>query len=388
MKNIGSLKFSTIVDDNFKDELINMDNDSINQILLETFRLRSQRIIASDVLNKYINNSEFFGPSEISLKKINAYNLVFCNSLPETYKDIDVSPINPLGTNSCISNLSQNLMLSTIKNSEVCGDPTTALTLEVAKIRKQYMNENDCMDKTVDLATVTRVLRMQHFDKSKGYMQHFDLFGLSSGGRKEKDKNYNLLKIKEHIEIWIEFCRKLTKCGFDFGKIEVGITNINLLEHLIKNQFFKREDITVNSLNDEFDLLEENNINLPKKIYSYSDLDNGSIELYKLYYLKKELIEIEEELIKYFEKKYPEIEFYIDLNRKAGLGYYNGLCFHIYSNKDNNIIQLADGGATDWNQKLLSDKKELNVTSGFGAELILKLFGKDVTIENLKEELW
>lgn len=69
MINIGNLKFNTIIDDNIKDKLLHMNNDSINQILLETFRIRSQEIIASDLLKKYINNNEFFGPSEIPLKK-------------------------------------------------------------------------------------------------------------------------------------------------------------------------------------------------------------------------------------------------------------------------------------------------------------------------------
>lgn len=387
MINIGNLKFNTIIDDNIKDKLLHMNNDSINQILLETFRIRSQEIIASDLLKKYINNNEFFGPSEIPLKKINAYNILFCNSIPEHYKCIDLSPINPLGTNSSITNLSQNLVLSTIKNSEVCGDPTTALTLEVAKIRKSYMNKNEFINNSVDLATISKVLRMQQFDKNKGYMQHFNLFGLSSGGRKTNECDYNLIKLKEHIMIWLNLCENLKKCGFDFGKIEVGITSINLLEILIKEGFIQRKNITENSLNDEFDLLEKNSINLPKKIYSYNDISKYHLELYKLYYLKKEFTEIEEKIIKDLNQKYPNTDFYIDLNRKAGLGYYNGLCFHIYSNKNENIIQLADGGITDWNKKLLSDKKELNITSGFGAELILKLFGKEITYENIKEVL-
>ncbi len=71
------------------------------------------------------------------------------------------------------------------------------------------------------------------------------------------------------------------------------------------------------------------------------------------------------------------------MQRKAGLGYYNGICFHIYSNVNDNKIQLSDGGVSDWCAQLLSDHNEQTVTSGFGAELILKLFGKENSLEEI-----
>ena len=286
--------------------------------------------------------------------------------------------INPLGTNSRITFLSQNMILSTIKNSEVCGDPTTALTLEACKRRKELTMKNK-INEEVNLATVQKVLRMQKFDTSKGYMQHFDLFGLVSSGRKQKNRRFDVDKIYEHIEIWLKLCDKLKKKNFNLGKIEVGITDIDFVEHLVRNNYIERKVINENSFN-EFDLFKEEKIDIPKKIKGFGDLSNDQCQKYKLDFLKKKIDEMENNFIKKLSKKYKDVNFYIEMDRKGGLGYYNGLCFHIYSNNGGKIVPLCDGGVTDWNEKLLSDKKEISITSGFGAELVLKLFSDDAQL--------
>lgn len=356
--------------------LTDMDNNSINQILLEVYKNRSENITPNNVLNRYINNSDYFCPSEVSLYKTMNYNLLFLNVVPKNYDSLDLSMIFPFGTNSSITKLSQNLMLSSIKNSEVIGDPTTSLTLEACKRRKKLCNTSDHLDDIVDLATVTQVLRMQKFDTSKGYMQHFNLFGLVSCGRKNNKYNFVLEKIKEHIRIWVDLCQKLKQNSFDLGQIDVGITDISFVDHLIDNEFVEREIVNANSFN-EYNLFDEQNINIPQKINSFDDLSKETIEEYKLVDLKDKIDYIKKEIIDVLKEEYNDVNFYIEMDRKGGLGYYDGLCFHIYSNKDGVVIPLCDGGSADWSKKLLSDNKELEVASGFGAELVIKLFGKD-----------
>lgn len=352
------------------------DNNTLYQLLSETSKYRSLNHDAQYLLKRYNTNYDFFGPSEISLKEHYLYHLVMLNNLPEKYVNIDVSPINPLGLNSNLSMLSQNLVLSTIKNSEVCGDPTTALALEASKRRK----ENQTGD--INLATITRILRMQPFDSSKGYMQHFNLIGILTLANKKNNKNLFHDVFCEHISIWINLAEKLKKYGFDLGTIEVGITNIDFVESIIENETFSRELVTKNSLNDDFDFTNSLDIKIPDKIYSYNDLPQEVIEKYSLYKFKQKFNEVES-IIKELKEKYPKVNFYIDMQRKAGLGYYNGICFHIYSNVNDNKIQLSDGGVSDWCAQLLSDHNEQTVTSGFGAELILKLFGKENSLEEI-----
>ena len=352
------------------------ENNILHRILSEMSKYRSLNNKPQYLLKRYNTNYEFFGPSEISLKEQCLYQLILLNNLPSQYESIDISPINPLGVNSNLSMLSQNLVLSTIKNSEVCGDPTTVLALEASKRRKSGI-ETD-----IHLATITRVLRMQPFDKSKGYMQHLNLMGILTLVNKKKCENIVDDAFCEHISIWIDLAEKLKKFGFDFGNIEVGITNIGFVENIIENESVSRKLITKNSLNDDFDFINSLSINIPEKVYAYDEFSQEVIEKYSLYKFKQKFNEIES-VISILKNKYPSVDFYIDMQRKAGLGYYSGMCFHIYSNVKNYKMQLSDGGISDWCSKLLSDNNEQTITSGFGAELILKLFGKDNKLEEI-----
>jgi len=344
-----------------------------NALLLDIYNDKSKDITPATLLKNYKNNYEYFGISDFSLREKNWYNGLFLSVLPQHYKDINLSLLNPMGTNSSITPLSQNLVMSTVKHSEVISDPTTALTLEGAKLRKELVN-NGQKGQNVDLGTIAQILRMQPFDKSKGYMQHFDLFGISSLGRNGKDLDFEVVKLIEHIEIWLNFIRILQKNNFNLNNISVSISFVPFIEHLIACNLIKKESITINSLNDDYDMFAENNISLPNKINSTNEIDELLVKKYDLEKLKETFKFMELCILKDLKQKYQEVQFNIELNRKAGLGYYKNYCFHIYENTGNSIVQLSDGGVTNWGELLLSSKKERNVTSGFGAELVLKLF--------------
>ena len=54
--------------------------------------------------------------------------------------------------------------------------------------------------------------------------------------------------------------------------------------------------------------------------------------------------------------------------------YYSPFQFNINIRTGDETFNLADGGIVDWTQKLLSDKKERLLISGFGTELFCKSF--------------
>ena len=65
----------------------------------------------------------------------------------------------------------------------------------------------------------------------------------------------------------------------------------------------------------------------------------------------------------------------VDFEQREGHGYYHGLRFKLYgTNQTGQEFDLSDGGFTDWTQKLLSNRKERFLISGFGSELICKAF--------------
>ena len=53
--------------------------------------------------------------------------------------------------------------------------------------------------------------------------------------------------------------------------------------------------------------------------------------------------------------------------------YYDLLQFKVFLRRDDQAIDLADGGPVDWTRRLLSDRKERSFISGIGLELVHKL---------------
>lgn len=106
----------------------------------------------------------------------------------------------------------------------------------------------------------------------------------------------------------------------------------------------------------------------------------SQINLIEKYQIKRELnflAAIGEKTINPLRLKYPNISFNIDLQRIAGIGYYDSFCFKISAkNSKGQEFPLADGGLTDWTKKLIGSKKERLLISGFGSELFCKNFKK------------
>lgn len=353
-------------------DLIELDNRTLNTLMLEIFQKRSEKVLPHEVLDKYKKDNQFYCPSKEDLRVINEYNNVFLSLLPKKYEAIELSPIVPFGSNISFTNLSQKNIATTIKNSEVCSDATTALTLEACKRRQELYRNPETINEEVNLATIKKVLRMQRFDYEKGYLQHFSQFAMLSAGRKKYE--FESDKMKEHIESWLKVLLELKKQDFLIGNINVGLCHINIIEHFIQNNFVDRKIITANSFSD-FDLFKELKIDLPNKICDFSELSENKKNIYKLNLIKS-YINYLSKTITELQEKYPDVNFYIEMDRKGGLGYYCGSCFHIYSEENGIYVPLCDGGTPNWNSKILRDNKETSMVSGIGSELVLNLYRK------------
>jgi hypothetical protein len=54
-------------------------------------------------------------------------------------------------------------------------------------------------------------------------------------------------------------------------------------------------------------------------------------------------------------------------------GYYLGVQFKLYIEWAGQEWEIADGGFVDWTQKLVGNRKERMLISGFGLELLYKM---------------
>lgn len=346
----------------------------LQPILVHAFKNRAKTKKPAELLREYENKQEFLWVSSIDQGSIYKFALLCHEAVGPTFEAVQTSPITPFSLNAVLSSVSQNNTLSSIRGTEIVSDLTTQLALECALRRKIKIAQKD--GSAVDISTSGRVLRLQPFDKNKGYMQHFNLFALCSGGANiSTNTGFAVPTLQKHITMLLNAITTLHNAGYESSHITVKISDMRFLDQLINALKLSREDILYNSLNDEFDMFEEYQIQFPKEVESADDLKSKMFLKNGLAVRVKYFSHIEKGIIKPLRAVNPGVRFCFDFNRKAGLGYYSHLCFHIFAtNQKGRVVQIADGGAVDWAAKLLNNKREAMVTSGLGSELMQKLF--------------
>lgn len=347
----------------------------VQPILIKVMRDRVANRNAPELVAEFENRSEFYGVSGIDQRELHEFVGHFYSVLPEDYEVPELAPITPFGLNALLSHVSQDVSLTSIRTSEVVSDPTTPLALYCAYLRKQMLPDKTRRYEPARLATMHRVLRLQPFDRSKGYMQHFRLLGLCSGGRDSGHSTFFIEHVIEHVSIWLDLINRLQRYGYSFKEVEVKISDMRVAEALIKHHDLDRSIINLHSLDEEFNFLEINKISFPKEAEMIRNIPEEVFMQHGLEALRLSLKSVEERALQPLRDRYPKTRFAFDFARKAGLGYYEHLCYHVFAkNKDGRRVQLADGGSVDWLAKLLMSKKERMVTSGFGCELVQNLF--------------
>lgn len=346
----------------------------LKPILLSAWKKRAQSMSPREMLDFYEENYQFLGISSISQAKLIDFSRACFAAVPHYFQIVETSPVNPLGLNSVLSSISQNNILSTIRDTELVGDVTSQLALECARQRRLYINEKKFME-NVHLCSSHRVMRMQPFERDKGYLQHFNLLGLCSGGRSTKDSSFINKWVSQHISIIIKMVEHLSGLGLSISDISVKLSDIRFLDELIEKQKLSRDKIRRYTFDDSFDLFQDCQINFPREISSMSKfsedifLQNNLTNRFSYY------LHLEEDIMIPLQKEFPNIQFCFDFTRKAGMGYYKHLCFRMFAKASSGLrIQIADGGAVDWLAKFLQNKKEGMVISGIGAELVQSVF--------------
>lgn len=366
----------SVDDESIYDRLTHESFSDLTKELRTVFKEKAEHIKPSDVLSVYERSERFFGPSEIDQREQHKYRSCFFDVLPEHFRALDLSPVAPIGTNVSVTNLSQDVLCTTIRQSEVQGDPTTALALEASKQRKYKSISKKTILESVDLATASRVLRMQNFDESKGYMQHYNLFGLYSAGRDVPGLSFVEKTTIDHIFIWLNLIQQLEMEGLVRNSgVEVKISDIRIIDSLIRTLNVSQKEINKNVLNDDWDLFENYAVDLPSEVQSISEIPAVALVKYGIKNAVDNMAYKEHSMIQRMRDFYPEVKFSIELNRKGGLGYYNNLCFNVFVKKvdDDSPVLVAGGGSVDWSSKLLGNAKERGYSSGFGPEFVQKI---------------
>ena len=297
-----------------------LNSSDYQSVLLEIARLRSIKTKPSGIMREFGTN-RFLKPSDIPQAVFNRTDRMAYECLPDVFNSIELSPLAPFGSCSSVSNLSQNLVISTVRHSEVVADPTNLLAIEAAYRRKTLLDNDPKSTGLVKLCSSHRLVRGQSFGTGNGkFTAHFRVFSLLTAGRDEGHSGFELGQVEEHIGFYLDFCSRL------------GI--------------LQGAELSISDFSGSF--------------------DTGLFD----------------PVFRRLETRHPEVKFISDNERKEARNYYSPLAFRIRFFDDNGQAwDLVDGGLTDWTQIYLNNRKERMLGSAIGTELLLRVYPELMTIQ-------
>jgi hypothetical protein len=268
------------------------------------------------------------------------------------FEAVELSPAQPFGSHSVLGGIDQNNVLTTIRNAEVAGDPTTALAVEAALRRRRSAG-------TMRLCAAQRVVRLQPFDVP-GFSPHFKLFGLVSAGRDAGRNDFECASLREHLSVYLRLFRLLNGQGYHLGEPLVEVTDHRLtalsLQRAGVAPEMVRERIRAHRLGGSAEMLSELGVAISGET-------------------NERLRRVEERVFKPLEKEFGEAAFRVQNTRLEGFGYYPGLCVRISpAARDGARFPIVDGGFVDWTTRLLANRKERLFSSGVGIEFICRRY--------------
>jgi hypothetical protein len=170
-----------------------MSPSDLQSALLDVSRERAGKLTPARVMDRW-RHDRFVQPSQADPRALVRTQARLWDLLPDRFTGVELSPVTPLGTCSAVATIHQNMVLSTMRNTEVASDPTNELALEAA-VRRRAGAER------VDLATCQRVVRAQVND-APGMSAHFQLFALVSSARDTGSGRTEAELLLDHLRYW------------------------------------------------------------------------------------------------------------------------------------------------------------------------------------------
>jgi hypothetical protein len=290
----------------------------LQSVLLEVFRRSARARTPKDVLDQY-ERSRFTHPARTDPRLLGELDRLAFSLLPEGFETVELAPVEPLGAVSVLTGLSQDVVVTTVRNTEAVSDPTNLLALECAVRRRASIGAGDRTAPPVRLCASQRAVRGQHYDDPE-LSSHFRLLGLVTAGRAEASYGMELMSLTEQLGFSVRLLNEAETIGIRVEGIQISITDLT-------------DGVWTSSL--------ESGVARP------------------------------------LSERFPEISIRFDPERESGRGYYERACFKLHAhNAAGDRIEILDGGFTDWTQALLGDRKERLLISGLGTERVCAHLGE------------
>jgi hypothetical protein len=292
------------------EQLSSLTGADMTTLMLAVSQVRAAKRSPRDVLRSY-ENDRFVSPSPIDGRRLHAIEGVFLRTLPAEITAVELSPVLPLAAHSALSSVPQNNVVTTIRGTEVSGDPTTGLVLEAALRRRALLRVDPRSTMSVELAGCQRAMRAQTFRGPISFA-HFAIFALVSAGRNERGLPFERGAAVKHVTF---HARAALAAGAD--AVEIRLSDLS-----DEGRDSPIVDAVRAALDDE-----------------------------------------------------PHVTVLDDPDREHGRGYYPGFCFKVHATRGDATYEVGDGGFLNWTQLLLSDRKERLLTTGTSIDRLTLLTG-------------
>lgn len=179
-----------------------LSGSELNSVLLDVFNKRIQHENPASLLNKYERN-KLVKPINVDVLKFKEEELNCYRILAQKgFEPLELSPVAQLGTSSVIATVDQKKVLSALRNTEVQADPTNAIALHYASLKKK----GALKDETYNYSNISRVIRTQAFS-NPNFTPHFSVLCLISCGKDSGSFNFEKEELLKHLSASYAICK-------------------------------------------------------------------------------------------------------------------------------------------------------------------------------------
>ena len=171
-----------------------LSGSELNSLLLEVFDRRTTKETPSSLLSKYSKN-KLAKPAQLDFLEFKEEELECCKIIANNnYELIELSPVAQLGTSSVMATVNQKKVLTALRNTEVQSDPTNAIALHYASLKKKGGLDS----RTYNYSNISRIIRTQVFD-NPNFTPHFSVICLISCGKDTGSFNFEKEELLKHL---------------------------------------------------------------------------------------------------------------------------------------------------------------------------------------------
>ncbi|HEY3406344.1 MAG TPA: hypothetical protein VGK59_23310 [Ohtaekwangia sp.] len=288
-----------------------LSGTELNSLLLEVFSQQANSLTPPQLLNLYQKN-RFVKPADLPVIDLRRWELDILELFQRhAFQILELSPVAALGSCSVVALADQKKVLSALRGTEVLADATNALALHISDLKKRKVWLPKSMHDTLRFGVIQRHVRTQQIE-GKGFTPHFKIGCLVTSGADSGSFGFEKQALLEHITVM-----KALYKGY----------------HQVEDLSFKF---------------------LCRK--GYDDAH-----------------ELARQVKRHVLQHHPELEIEIVDQPEKEIGYYAGIQYKVVIGVKGKTFEIGDGGFVDWTQKLLQNRKERMLSTGFGFEFMYRI---------------